>query len=376
MTPDEIKVLLFRGESETLDFKRDQYRFVGAGPEDKAELVKDCLAFANAWRTDPAYILIGIEKLPGKPAEIVGIPPADHFDDAALQQLVNAKTNIPISMLYEDIDVDGKSVGVITFGTPQVRPVYLLKSYAKVDANAVYIRRGSSTDICKPDEIATMGGTLSSGKLAFELGFADGDPLKSLGVQHKLHVIRLSRPDWVDEPEVIQPGLLTEVLMNPLAGRKRSDPEKWEAVQDIVRFAEVHFEIANTGSGTARDIEVEIVIDAKQPVEFRDEWNSPQRDYQSGHLGMPYIPVNSDASVDSDSDGWRIHLSVRRLHAGQVHRFDSLYVALLQDDPVTIELDASVYAHDLPAPIKQRLVMVLDREEIEYRRDMPKFFQL
>lgn len=377
MIPDDLKLLLFRGESETLDFKRDQYRFVGATPDDKAALVKDCLAFANAWRTEPGHILIGVDKQPGAPSDIVGIPTTAHFDDAALQQLVNAKTNLPVNMLYEDIEIDGKSVGVITFGVPQARPVYLLKPFAKLDALAVYIRRGSSTEICKPEEIARMGGASSPGKrLNFELGFADGDPLKSMGAEFKVHAIQLTRPEWVDEPEAIQPGYFTGMLLNPFGGRTRSKSEKWEAVQDIVRFAAVHFEIANTGSGTAQDIMVEIVIDGEHPVEFRDEWNAPQREHQSGYLNVPYVPGHCDASVESEGDGWRICLLVRRLHAGQIHRFDPLYIAMREERRVTLALEAHVYAHDLPMPMPQRLVLELDRKELEYRPDMPEFFGL
>jgi hypothetical protein len=45
-----IEKLLFRGESEILDFKSQQYRFEKASDEEKSELLKDIMAFANAWR--------------------------------------------------------------------------------------------------------------------------------------------------------------------------------------------------------------------------------------------------------------------------------------------------------------------------------------
>jgi len=38
-----FEVLLHEEEGNTLDFKRDQYRFVKASLEDKAELLKDLL---------------------------------------------------------------------------------------------------------------------------------------------------------------------------------------------------------------------------------------------------------------------------------------------------------------------------------------------
>jgi hypothetical protein len=50
VTDDELRQLLYRRESETLDFTRDQYVFAKASEAQKAELLKDILAFANAWR--------------------------------------------------------------------------------------------------------------------------------------------------------------------------------------------------------------------------------------------------------------------------------------------------------------------------------------
>ena len=57
--------LLYEEESDTLDFKRDQYSFAKAADEEKSELLKDILGFANAWRRAESYILIGVEDVRG-----------------------------------------------------------------------------------------------------------------------------------------------------------------------------------------------------------------------------------------------------------------------------------------------------------------------
>ena len=114
MTENEFVQLLYRGESESLDFKNEQYVFVGASEEAKAELLKDILAFTNAWRNDPAYILIGVQETPSRRANATGISPADHIDDATLQQFVNGKTNRPVRFAYEKFDHDGRQIGIIT----------------------------------------------------------------------------------------------------------------------------------------------------------------------------------------------------------------------------------------------------------------------
>ena len=94
MKPEELNQLLFEEESPTLDFKRDQYAFALATDIEKSELLKDVLAFANAWRRTDAYILIGVEEILGGRSKPVAV--TQHLDDAALQQ---SSTQKPIEQL-------------------------------------------------------------------------------------------------------------------------------------------------------------------------------------------------------------------------------------------------------------------------------------
>ena len=70
-----IENLLYGEEGVDLDFKQDQYKFAQAADEDKGELLKDILSFANAWRRNDAYILIGVKEIKGGRSEVVGITP-------------------------------------------------------------------------------------------------------------------------------------------------------------------------------------------------------------------------------------------------------------------------------------------------------------
>ena len=146
--------LLFEEEGGELDFKRAQYKFEQATDAEKSELLKDILAFANAWRRAEAYIFIGVEEVKGARSTVIGI--THHIDDAKLQQFVNSKTNRPVDMSYIPLELDGKQVALIQIPLQQ-RPVFLLKDYGLLSKNTVYVRRGSSTDVAKPDEIARMG---------------------------------------------------------------------------------------------------------------------------------------------------------------------------------------------------------------------------
>jgi len=103
--PSLIETLLNMSESAILDFKGGQYPFAGATDDQKGEIVKDIIAFANAWKTTDAHIVIGADENPGGRAAVVGI--ANHLDDAHLQQLVNGKTNVPVAFDYVPITLDG-----------------------------------------------------------------------------------------------------------------------------------------------------------------------------------------------------------------------------------------------------------------------------
>jgi len=155
LAPILIETLLNMSEGDTLDFKRDQYLFPGATDEQKSELVKDVIAFANAWKTTDAYIVVGADESPGGRASVVGV--TSHLPDADVQQLVNAKTNRPVHFEYVPVIVDGLQLGILRVRAEQQRPIYLAKAFGKLRPNVVYVRRGSSTAEALPDEIARMG---------------------------------------------------------------------------------------------------------------------------------------------------------------------------------------------------------------------------
>jgi hypothetical protein len=157
-----MEQLLHEGESSTLDYKRDQYHFAGATDDDKSELLKDILAFANGWRHAEAYILIGVEEVAGGRSTIVGV--SHHIPENDLQQFVNSKTNRPVTFSYRAYPFEGKQVGVITI-PQQDRPIYLTKNYGSLQKHVVYYRQGTTTAIASPDDIARMGTPVEIKKL-------------------------------------------------------------------------------------------------------------------------------------------------------------------------------------------------------------------
>lgn len=157
MLPDSLlEELRSAGEGSTLDYKAERYKFAKASEDEKSEMLKDILAMANAQRGGEAYILLGFKENPPYPAEVVGLPANGAIDDSRVQQFVNEKLESKLSFQYGEQLFDGKHIAVITI-PKQSRPFYVTKTYGKVEANTVYLRRGSSTGIATPREIYRMG---------------------------------------------------------------------------------------------------------------------------------------------------------------------------------------------------------------------------
>jgi len=187
--------LLNEEESDVFDVKASQYPFANASKDQKSELLKDILAFANAWRRAPAYILLGVQEVQGGRSIVLGV--TEHLDDAALQQFVNSKTNRPIDFAYEAFAFEGKQVGVLRIGLQQ-RPVYLLKDYGALSKDTVYVRRGTSTDKASIDERTRMGTAsiaTSRESPVLQLEFGDVRDRSRLGTYLELKSVVLD-PDF------------------------------------------------------------------------------------------------------------------------------------------------------------------------------------
>lgn len=184
-----IESLLYQPESPSLDFKLEQYQFEGVDVSQKAELLKDILAFANAWRLSTAYVLIGVREAKVGRSDIVGVQ--KHLDDANLHQFVNGKTQRPVEFTYLPFPVEGVEIGVLEIPI-QDRPTFLTKRFGHLSANSVYVRDGSSTRVAKPDEIAKMGAEqVIGGVPQFDLHWADPDNQGVLPSPHTVHSLVL-----------------------------------------------------------------------------------------------------------------------------------------------------------------------------------------
>jgi hypothetical protein len=255
MTEEQFLQYKFKSESDSLDFKSEQYKFTSATEEQKSELLKDILAMANSWREETGYIILGVIDKPEKPNELVGIK--DHIDDSRFQEFINSKTNKVCSFSYKTITYQSLTFGIFEIPV-QKRPLFLKKQFGKLKQDTVYVRRGSSTTEAKPDEISSMGNSISPHKdhPVLNLFFHDHDNnSKAQELTSDTHeVICVDEiPDYIGGSNIYFSALN---MVNSNYYREWLEHYNFKNA-----FQENNFCIENSGTSEAKNIEVELKID-------------------------------------------------------------------------------------------------------------------
>jgi len=355
--------LLHEDESSTLDFKRDQYPFFGASDGNKSELLKDILAFANAWRRVDAFILIGVDEVKGGRSEVVGIQ--QHLNDADLQQFVNSKVNRPITFSYASLEFDGKQVGVIQVPVQQ-RPFYLNKQYAGLAPHSVYLRRGSSTAIATPDEIADMrnDGVFSSQKSpilsAFIVSGKHGDCFDK---KINLEVLNAKIPKQGEFPsygvDANQSPFGFGSSVNFFGKNKDYYWEYAKYWMKLNRVKLLKFSVHNSGNAVARDVQLVLRI---KPVPdgilvfHEDELPSqPQRE----NIFRPNFDLQNasrirDIRIKHTSNEMTVSCSLGKIQAcAQTVSTDFLCIGATSS--IVFKVAVEIYSDDLEAPVSEQL---------------------
>lgn len=142
MDKQKIKALLKQHEGPKLDFKAKLDLSTESG---KKELAKDVLAIANT-QGGRGHILIGVED---KTKVIIGVNPEDYSEER-IQQVLSLRCDPPVTVRAEHVKHEGKTLVLITIFRSYNKPHQMLQT------GAFYLRRGSTTDLARRDEIAGM----------------------------------------------------------------------------------------------------------------------------------------------------------------------------------------------------------------------------
>lgn len=353
MTTQEFERLLFEDEGTALDFKRDQYPFAKASRDDKSELVKDILAFANAWRRATAYILIGVEEVKGGKSNVVGI--SEHLEDAHVQQLVNKKTKRPVEFSYRGIEYAGKKVGVIAIPC-QARPLFLKKDFGKLKADEVYIRRGSSTEVAKPDEIAKMGRSSSSGLINTDIEILLGDPSEKnvFGNSMNLDSTRFEVEESSTLPSY---GVLFGSIPEPGANTNFYR-EYAKFLSQIQLLSPIGFQLLNGGTIAARNARLEVNFDKSLGLEVYE--HAPQKPEKSFLINIR-TPFQSNSvaeghlNVERLQDKWHLISEFPTLQPKMPRWTSEVYLGSAES--LEIDLTARLYADNLESPVETDLTI-------------------
>ena len=140
MDVKKLQRLLKKEEGTKLDFKLRLELWNETG---KKELAKDVCAIANS-KGGRGYIVVGIID---KSKVIEGIKEEELFKEEQIQQIISSRCEPPIPVKVDFLDIKDKKVGVITILTGEQKP------YQVRENGAFYIRRGSTTDIMRKQEL-------------------------------------------------------------------------------------------------------------------------------------------------------------------------------------------------------------------------------
>jgi hypothetical protein len=353
-----LESLLYEEESPTLDFKKEQYPFSKASEEEKSELVKDILGFANAWRRSDAYILIGVEEVRGGKSEVIGIQ--NHLDDHTLQQFINSLTNQPVRFHYEAATIEGKQVGVIRI-EQQTRPIYLKKKYGKLDKDKVYVRRGSSTDPQKPatlDEIAQMRVEPEDIDANLAVVFSNPDTKELIGSHLSIEAELCNLPPSL--PDLPRNSYILDSIS---AYRTNHQYYRELAHYIYVRnlFRPVQLSISNVGRVAARNVRVEFSVNSLMQIEMLQKENLPQMPEKQS-LGlelnlnrMRFTKTPGNVCINQTTDQLTIEIDCGDLQPGRRIFSDVFYIGKKTENCDNIV--GAVYADNLSCPSELNLTI-------------------
>src|SRR6056297_460254 len=142
MNKEKLLYLLTQNEGPKLDFKED---FNMDLHSKRSELSKDIIAMANS-QGGRGYLIYGIED---KTKKIKGVA-KEKFAEERIQQLITMTVDPPVNIRIEYFEVKEKDIVTITIFKSHNRP------HQSRQTGAFYIRRGSTTDTARIDEIAAL----------------------------------------------------------------------------------------------------------------------------------------------------------------------------------------------------------------------------
>ncbi|MEB1528067.1 AlbA family DNA-binding domain-containing protein [Xanthomonas sp. WHRI 7945] len=357
LTDELLEQLRCKGEGSDLDYKSERPAFIKASEEDKCELLKDILAFANAYRDGTAYILFGFKENVPHPAEVVGLPSEGAIDDARLQQFVNEKLETKLHFRYEERLFDGKHVAVLSI-PKQPRPFYLAKPYGKLAKEMVYVRRGSATGVASLREVAMMGAANTerpTPKLELLLLDERGQPLASQ-LDRVFYQFPVDIPDYESDP-----GPFYQIRYENHDFYR--DGAEYRSAMG--RFVGVSLTLANRSDFSLSNAKLEVRVDSVdgaviEMMRFDDLPDEPEISGIGPYIGRSIVErLQERVHIDGRGQQSVGHVLLGTVRPGEDARCEQ-DIALLPSLPGTYELYVRILASEVGAPIEWRHTLAIN----------------
>ena len=249
-------------------------------------------------------------------------------------------------------------MGIISI-PPQERPLYLKENYGKLEKDTVYIRRGSSTDIASPEEIAKMGQALNTEDAIplLRVEFFDETNFKPLGNHIQFKTINLKIPEEQEIPDYgVKQFSIGDNLYHTLpdfTANKHYYREAALYLKKMYEYSQVDFLVVNEGNIVAKDVCIEIFIeDFDEKLLICDATNIPEAPSKESLL--PSWPLNTadlnpDVWVTRIHKGWRINGELGKIQPkASAHIINSLFIG--SKEPIELTMTVKVFADNLPSP--------------------------
>jgi hypothetical protein len=354
-----LEELLNEDEGSALDFKRDQYPFAGASDEQKSELLKDILSFANAWRRTDAFILIGVKEVRGSRSEVVGI--STHLDESHIQQFVNSKTQRPVYFSYQTYAFEGAQIGVLRI-PKQARPLYAKATYGQVRGGLVYLRRGSATAIADPDEIARMGREDQEARAqpSVRLELADFEDRTTFGLRAQIQSVVIAWPPSKDLPDFGDNGFA--ITQNRDYWRQLADFVSVTALAKPLGFA-----LTNDAPVPAKDAQIQITCARGHiaKVFAASEYPAAPRTFRVFENALVAAQKRWTWQAVRHRDSWTLSARVGSIQPKETWWSpEPFYIGATETGPV--ELQARVFADNLAEPVTANLTIEFSSDRREH----------
>jgi ATP-dependent DNA helicase RecG len=184
MDKQKLLALLQKTEGTKLDFK--EHMLLRTDSE-KKELAKDVCAIANS-KGGRGYIIYGVED---HTKRIIGIEDVKYREEQ-IQQIISQRCDPPVQLAFEVVNVESKNIGVLTIYRSNQKPHQLRQT------GTFYIRRGSTTDIARREEIASM--LQESGLIEYERTVLSSIDIRELNDEAlRKYVSQMGLKDYEEE---------------------------------------------------------------------------------------------------------------------------------------------------------------------------------